>query len=208
MTDPAVAARAAHYALTRSAQTLIGICSGLVADGKLNEQEVSYLRTWLAEHADVAAIWPGSVIAARIEQIMSDGVISDEEQLGLIELLTAISGNEFAETGSSSAAGPCVPYDDVDITFNGMRFCLTGTFFYGTRAKCERELEKLGATPVPSVTSALDFLVVGGGCSPDWANETYGRKIQTAIERKRRYGRPAIISERMWNAAMTLGEGC
>lgn len=209
MTDQFTDFRMAQYALTRSAQTLIGICAGLTADGKLNDAEIAFIQTWLAQNIEVTTIWPGSAIAARIEQVMKDGVITDAERADLINLLQSLSGNEFAETGSAAPSGPAVPYDEIsEITFSGRSFCLTGTFFFGTRAACEKLLSKLGGEAVGTVTGKLDYLIVGSGCSEQWANTTYGRKIEAAIERKQRYGKPVIISEKAWVEAIKSLETC
>lgn len=198
----ALQSRLDQQVLTRSTQVLMGICSGLVADGNLNDMETSFLSTWLAEHSDAAHIWPGDAVAARIRSILSDGVITSDERDDLIKLLSTLCGNEFAETGSVTVSAPGVPYDDIPIAFAERGFCLTGTFFFGTRAKCEKTIAELGGRVSSSVTGALDYLVVGGGCTASWVNETYGRKIEAAIERKKRYGQPAIISEQAWTQAL------
>lgn len=194
----------AHYVLTRGARTLLGICSGLTADGTLNDQEIIFLRTWLAENPEVTSIWPGDVIAARVDAILADGTIMPEERTDLLELLANIAGQEFPETGSAAPSSPAAPFDEgVEVVFSGRTFCLTGTFFFGTRAACERAIAALGGTSIGNVTGDLDYLVVGGGCSSQWANTTYGRKIETAYERKKRYGKPSVIGEETWHSAMT-----
>jgi hypothetical protein len=203
--DVAINRRMENYVLTKGARTLLGICSGLTADGTLNDTEIVFLRTWLTENASVATIWPGDVIANRIEIVLADGLITADERADLLDLLTSISGQEFQETGSAAVSGPALPLDPTgDIQFDGRSFCFTGTFFFGTRAACERAVTTLGGTPSGSVTGDLDYLVIGGGCSAQWANTTYGRKIETAIERKKRYGKPLIIGEQAWHAAMTV----
>lgn len=202
MNDYATTVSMAHRRLTKSAQSLLGICTGLIADGTLNDQEINFLRTWLNQNIEVTTIWPGNAIANRIDQILVDGVITAEERTDLIALLADISGNEFADTGSAAPAAPAVPFDnDAEIVFEGRTFCLTGAFFFGTRTACEKLIEKLGGQSLGNVTSKLDYLVVGTGCSDDWANTTYGRKIETALERRPRYGKPMIIPESAWFAA-------
>jgi len=201
MEDYATATSLARRRLTKSAQSLLGICAGLTADGTLNDQEISFLATWLNQNIEVTTIWPGSAIANRLNMILADGIITSEERAELIALLADISGNEFADTGSAATAGPSVPYDEAEVVFDGRSFCLTGTFYFGTRAACEKLVEKLGGQALDSVTGKLDYLVVGTGCSDDWANTTYGRKIETALQRKPRYGKPLIISESAWIAA-------
>lgn len=201
MNDYAIAASMAQRRLTKAAQSLLGICAGLTADGTLNDQEIAFLATWIEQNNEVTTVWPGSAIAKRLDAILADGVITTEERAELISLMQDLSGNEFAETGSASPAAPAVPYDEAEIDFEGRSFCLTGNFCYGTRAACEALIETLGGTPLNSVTGKLDYLVVGTGCSDDWANTTYGRKIETALQRRPRYGKPLIIRESIWITA-------
>jgi len=190
-------------AFTKAAQTLLGICAGITADGHVSDQEIMFLRTWLAEHSDAASVWPGSAIARRIDEILADGVITKEERESLLLSLQQLSGNSFSETGSSSPESPTLPIDDdPSISFQNMTFCFTGNFYFGTRAACERAVLQMEAMPVDSVTSKLDYLVIGSLIEESWANGTYGRKIEKALERQQRYGQPAIVSEAQWVKAM------
>jgi len=201
--NASIAASLQQRQLAKAAQTLLGICAGITCDSKINDLEIAYLRTWLADHPDVAAVWPGSAIARRIDEILADGIVTDEERTDLFSILKNLSGNQFAETGSAEPAGPAIPFDDdPSIFFRNMTFCFTGQFYYGTRAACERVILKLQAMAVDNVSGKLDYLVVGSAVSPDWVNSTYGRKIETAIQRQERYGQPAIISETQWIAAI------
>jgi len=201
--DYATAKALQTRALTKAAQSLLGICTGLVADGQINDREVIFLRTWLAENADATAVWPGSSIARRIDEILADGVITQDERDSLFLSISQLSGNHFAETGSCTPEAPSVPIDDdPSIFFRNMTFCFTGNFHFGTRAACERAVLKLEAMPVDNVTGKLDYLVVGSVIEENWANTTYGRKIETALQRRERYGLPAIVSETQWVKAM------
>ncbi len=199
----AIAKSMQQRALTKAAQTLLGICAGISADGHISDQEITFLRTWLAENADVAAVWPGSALVRRIDEILADGIITQDERDSLFSSLQQLSGTHFAETGSSTPEAPAVPIDDdPSIFFRNMTFCFTGNFHYGTRANCERAVLKLEAMPVDNVTGKLDYLVVGAIIEESWANTTYGRKIEKALERRQRYGQPAIVSESQWVKAM------
>lgn len=201
--EVATARAVAQRNLTRATQTLLGICAGLVADGQINDREVAFLSTWLAENQEVAAIWPGSAIAQRLRDVLADGVITAEEKESLVTLLQQLSGNEFADTGAAAPAAPGIPCDfTVDVVFDGKSFCFTGEFAFGTRAACHKAVARTGGLPADGVTSRLDYLVVGAGCSPDWANTTYGRKIEAALEKQAKLGRPAIIAEAHWFAAL------
>ena len=42
---------------------------------------------------------------------------------------------------------------------------------------------------------AATYLAIGHFASRDWVHTTFGRKIERAVEMRKRYGMPAIISE-------------
>lgn len=206
-TDFATAKAMQQRALTKAAQTLLGICSGISADGQINDREIIFLRSWLTENAEAASVWPGSAIARRIDEILADGIITQDERDSLLDSLRQLSGNHFTETGSSTPAAPALPIDDdPTIHFQNMTFCFTGNFHFGTRAACERAVLKLEGMPVDTVTGKLNYLVIGSVVSEHWVNSTYGRKIELALERQQRYGQPAIISEAQWAEAIV--EAC
>jgi NAD-dependent DNA ligase len=189
--------------LTKAAQTLLGICAGITADGSVHEREVQFLSTWLAEHPDVTKLWPGSEIARRVHAIMADGIITAEERADLLETLQLLAGNHFDQTGAATPEGPALPIDDdPSIFFHHMTFCFTGRFLYGTRASCERAILGLGGTAVDSISKNLNFLVIGSMIEPQWANTTYGRKIEKAVAYRDDGVDLVIVSERQWTAAL------
>lgn len=192
-----------HRIDTRAIQTLMGICSGLVADDNLNNKEISYLQNWIIDHQSIRDQWPVSAIHFKIQEILADGIITDEERDELVKRLQELTGNFFSDTGAAATEGPTLPLDDdPSIFFNGMSYCFTGEFLYGTRAACERILMKLGGTPQDNVTKKLNYLVIGSRCNPDWINESYGRKIEAAMNHKSSGVEICIISERQWTAAL------
>lgn len=190
--------------LDRAADQLLGICAGIVADGEINQQELAFLSTWLAEHREVCDIFPGNQIARRIAAVMADGMVSAEEHGDLLLLLQQISGNSFFDTGAAAPAAPAIPADESPvIQIPGKSFCFTGAFAFGSRGKCEAAVKALGACCGKDVTLALDYLVIGAGVSPDWKHETYGRKIERALAiRNSGQATPVIILEEQWVVAL------
>lgn len=198
-TEHAIAQFTAHRTLTRACQVLIGIVTGVVADGHLHESEILLLNTWLAENAEVATVWPGSAIARMLRTVLDDGVITPDEQAHLLQELQKLVGSDFSETGSVTANVSGLPYDhDASLHIAGSAICHTGVFMYGTRAACEKLTEEAGGMPLPNVTRKTSYLVVGTHVSPAWANTSYGRKIQQAMELKQSGHPIAIIAEEWW----------
>lgn len=192
-----------HRLETRAMQTLLGICSGICADDKIDEKEVIYLKTWLNDNRAVAEYWPGSTIVNRIDNILTDSIITHEELEDLLELLRGVTQNHFSETGAAAPESPALPIDDdPSIYFRNMSFCFTGKFFYGTRAACERAILGLGGMAIDGVSSKLDYLVIGGLIQPAWIHTTYGRKIESAMKHKTSGSEIAIVSELQWTQAI------
>lgn len=193
----------ANRQLTKSAQVLTGILTGIVADGALHDLEVQMLSTWLTEHAEVTTVWPGSAVARHLQEILADGVITPEERTHFLDTLQRLVGADFSETGSVGTDVAALPFDDatpVDLRDCGV--CLTGEFMYGTRAACERVTEKVGGIPLANVSRKVSYLIVGTHVSPAWVNTSYGRKIMKAMELREAGHGIAIIHERRWVEAL------
>lgn len=135
---------------------------------------------------------------------MADGVVTDEERADLLEVFQQLSGNQFSETGSTTAETAAIPFDSPDtVVFVGKRFCFTGTFTFGRREKCQEAVIALGAQCGKDVTRDTDYFVIGTLPSPDWKHKSFGLKIGRALKiREDGYARPLILSEKQWVAAL------
>lgn len=185
--------------ITRASQILIGIVTGMVADGNLVDQEILFLRTWLSEYEEVKAEWPGSAIGALVETVLADGAITEDERRHLLTQLEAICGSDFTETGSTSPTVAALPLDTEPLgSIDGQGVCHTGEFLYGTRSACERLTAAAGGLSTGTVTKKTDLLVVGTNVSPHWANTSYGRKIEQAMHLKKSGHHIRIVSEENW----------
>ncbi len=174
-TEYAVAKAQQKAALTRASQMLLGLVTGIVADGQLHDMEAQMLNTWLSENGDVASIWPGSAIAAALRTVLADGVITQHERDHLLKELQALVGTDFSETGSTTPTVAALPYDsDTSLHIAGAGICHTGEFLYGTRAACERLTERAGGIALSTITKKVTYLVIGTHVSPHWVNKTQG----------------------------------
>lgn len=186
---------------TRCMQSLMGLVTGIVADSELNEKEVLFLNTWLREHPEVVSHWPGSAIAAWVREVCADGQVTREERELLLHNLSAMVSSDFASTGAVASGPTELPIDDSrPLSMVGAGIVHTGVFLFGTRARCERLSEALGAVPLSTVTKAVHVLVIGTQVSPAWVTESYGRKIMQAMELRTRGSPIQIVSERHWFA--------
>lgn len=180
--------------LQRATDELLGLCKGLVVDGQLSDTEVVALHEWLAANPDVAAEWPGSIIAKRMREILADLVVEDSERRDLVDLLGRVAGGDVElitrENRSTEIAFTDPP---PALLFDGRWFCLTGRFAYGPRATCEHAISRRGGRVHARVTRSVHYLVIGTFGSRDWLHSTHGTKIKAAVS----HG-CAIVSERHW----------
>lgn len=200
MTTGRIMSNQAHK-LRKSCESLLGICTGIIADDALNAREVQFLDQWLRDNTDVAAVWPGEVLGKRICEVLADGIVTDDELQYLKQTIAELIGGTLQETGAIGGLSTRLPLNDDranPIIFPDNAFCFTGNFLYGTRAACERAVMQRGGIAFDGVRKNLEYLVVGTLVSEDWANHSFGRKIETAVDYQNK-GRPVlIISEQHW----------
>ncbi|HAW74925.1 MAG TPA: NAD-dependent DNA ligase [Alteromonas australica] len=186
----------------RKMDTLIGLSKGLLADGKLVQEEVEFLLQWLLQNRD-----SNNPIIINIEtkviEILNDGIVDNEEAEELFQLLSKLNGDEVAlgELAKPTNLPLCSPPPEVKI--RGSIFLFTGTFNYGTRAKCTSLVEELGGAIGKSVTKSINYLVIGSYVTDAWAHESFGRKIEKAMSyRDMQTSNIKIISENHWLEAV------
>lgn len=190
--------------LDKGVELLLGLVTGMLADGHLNDLEIKFLNAWLTEHDDVAAVWPGNVVAKLVSDILADGTVTESEHDRLIKMLTDLTGNNFVQTGSVTAEVMMLPVDEqCPVSLRDANLCLTGEFLFGTRAKCEEVAGLAGAVSYGTVTKKITYLVIGTNVSPNWVHTSYGRKIQQAVGLQQAGHPIKIISERRWLDAIT-----
>ncbi|MEP1446272.1 MAG: BRCT domain-containing protein [Paraglaciecola sp.] len=181
----------------RQIDTLIGLCKGITADGKVDQAEAEFLQTWLVQNNQSQN--PIIVnLLSKVGEMLEDGVLDQEESGELLSVLYSISGekSELGEVSKTSTLPICSPAPKIE--FDDRTFLFTGTCAYGTRKDCQSAIESLGGTNAKSVTKGLNYLVLGTYVTDSWAHESFGRKIEKAME-YRESGLPiTIITEEHW----------
>lgn len=180
----------------RQADQLIGLCEGVLADGVVNVEEANFLRTWLEGKSGILDSWPSNVLYARLCEFLEDGVLDADEQGELTELLMDITGIGFDQDKTSAGLPLCHPAPVIE--FSERHFVLTGKFASGTRNECVQAVEALGGTAASTPSKKTNYLVIGALCSRDWIHESYGRKIEKAVELRDEGSGIAIVGEEHW----------
>lgn len=192
----------AHNNLKKGLEHLLGLCRGMVADDVLNEAEIVFLDTWLAENTHVLDTWPGEILNDRVRRILRDGRVTQDEADDLKQTINQVIGGDL-ENGVVAGGASSLPIDSsAMVSIPDSTFCFTGKFLYGSRAACSRAVEGLNGKCVTRVTQKLDYLVIGALASRDWKHSSYGTKIEEAIEQQTSGHSITIVGEDQWAVAL------
>ena len=182
----------------RQIDSLIGISKGLTADGKVDQKEAEFLLGWLIQSRSATNNPVIINLLEKVSAMLEDGVLDSVESLELLTLLRKISG-EPSEVGELAKA-TSLPVDrpSPEVVFPSNTFLFTGTCAFGTRRQCHDITESLGGTISERVTKKLDYLVIGTYVTDSWAHESYGRKIEKAMQYRDQGVPLAIVTEEHW----------
>lgn len=176
-------------------------CSRVIADGRIEQSEVEYLQKWLAANMAVTEQPLIRTLYARVAEILKDGLVDDDEKAELMDTLSRFTTRdiELGEVLKSTSLPLCDPAPTV--SFEGWRYCFTGTFNYGKRKDCEAAVTTRGAI-AGSLSQKTKVLVIGAYATESWKHSAFGNKILEASE-WRDAGIPiSIVSEDHWVKAL------
>lgn len=188
--------------LNRSIGALIGIAQGLICDRHLNDTEVLFLNQWLQSNENIALIWPGDVVHARIQEVLADGVVTEDERAYLIETLRELVGGTLEDLADAEHVSELMFDQDVEVLFEGRRFCLTGNFVFAPRNSCAEAIERRRGTVASAVSKKTHYLVVGSMGSPEWKHGSFGTKVEQAMALKNEGAEICLVDENRWASAL------
>lgn len=198
------AAFRARENILKTVEHLIGLCRGLVCDGELHDCEIVYLDTWIRNNASTLREHPiGRLLIQRVERVLADGAVSDEERVELLEVLGSVIGGaqEDNAAGGLSMSAPNKIITE-RIEFANRSFVITGKFLYGPRRIVEQAITERFGLIHDGVTQKSHYVVVGTMGSRDWTNTSFGSKLEK-VHKLREEGFPIVIlSEPEWADAL------
>ncbi|MBI2801831.1 MAG: BRCT domain-containing protein [Gammaproteobacteria bacterium] len=182
----------------RQIDTLIGLSKGLTADGRIEHPEAEFLLTWLIQSRAASNNPIILNLLSKVGAMLEDGVLDGEESRELLSILRRITGEssavgELAKTTSLPINNPVPP-----IIFEMSSFLFTGTCAFGTRKQCQDATESLGGVNATSVSKSLNYLVLGTYVTDSWSHETFGRKIEKAMNYRDQGVPIVIVTEEHW----------
>ncbi|WP_413292321.1 BRCT domain-containing protein [Bdellovibrio sp. HCB185ZH] len=184
---------------TQKMQTLLGLLSGIAADSEINAIEFTHLWKWLNDNEDLKGLFPFDEIYSIVCQIGTRRSMTDQEKNFLV------SAFRWTDQESALKNSPFFQWEiDPEVQFENRSFCITGVSPRTGRSEIEKAItEKKGITS-SRVTLKLDYLVVCAEPNRAWTHACYGRKIEEAVQLRRKGQRVSIISEAdLWDALQT-----
>ena len=200
--DPNTHWRATDIA-RKNDDAISGYVHGILADGIINDHEISGLSNLLSQ-SEVNTPGRDLLVAAvkKWQQTEGDNRPADHRNEDLMGTLQKYAGTDLA-SGELMRTNE-LPLDDpppeVDPRGN---FVFTGTFACGSKAMCRELTEKNGGTFLTALSNRVDYLVLGTYVTPSWKHTSHGLKIADAVRKRDEKGIPIkIVSEQHWLASL------
>ena len=190
-----------YYAtVTADIQQLQGIIHGIVADQKITKEELDGLQSWLAEHEHLSSFYPYDEVYGLVLGVLHDNIVTPEEERLLKAFFVQfaeITHNKISYTKEDAAIltkqGICAV--DPQIDFENHIFCFTGKSTKASRSEIARIVENAGGKYKDTVVKSTNYLIVGNEGNPCWAFSCYGRKVEKAIELRKKGEHILIVNE-------------
>lgn len=189
--------------LTSEIQKLHGIIYGILADNKIEDSEIYELKNWIMENDFLKNTYPYEEIYSLLLGILEDNKITEYERNVLklffsdfIDKTTSYNVNQLEIDNLKREMhidGICSVDPEIEIKNN--LFCFTGISSRTNRKDFATLIEKLGGLYKDTVTNDTRYLVVGNDCNPCWAFSCYGRKIQKAMDLRKKGKNILIVHE-------------
>ena len=189
--------------LTSQIQLLEGKLHGIVSDGIVTDKELCELSNWLDENEHLAGTYPFDEVYSLLLAANEDGEISDDERNMLKAFFaTFVNTNESYNIHKNdvdelqkrySIGGICAVCPEIE--FKNKTFCFTGVSKKATRNEIANIVTNAGGIYSDRITANTDYLIVGAGGNPCWAYSCYGRKVEKAMELRKKGKNIVIIHE-------------
>ena len=135
--------------------------------------------------------------------MLEDGVLDEDEGRELHDALMSWTGGGGADGEESTTASLPLDPDPRTVLIAANTFVFTGTGVFGTRKMMHDATIRAGGTAERNITMQTNFVVLGTYVTPAWAHQSFGRKIEKAMEyRDRKATGLQIVHEADWMRAL------
>jgi hypothetical protein len=182
---------------------MVGLVRGVIADGRVSEEEAHRLSEWARENPEVATRYPANLLSRRLERIFMDGRVDGGERKRLASLLTQLAENPTGFGGGYPLATDLpVTQPPPEVSFEGQTFVFGGGMAYGPIHACEREVIERGGVAERTVNRRTDYVVIGMLAANDWCQGAFGGLIDQVVQYRSRGVPIAVITEEHWTDAL------
>ncbi|WP_439555501.1 BRCT domain-containing protein [Dyadobacter sp.] len=180
--------------ITSSTQQLGGFLAGISADKTINIEELTALGNWSSENAPLFKTWPFDTLLPAIERIQAERKLSADDHSELLTFCQSITSIKPAEQEKVTIPVKLAE-QQVSILIQECSFCFTGESSRYSRKELAQIVEMYGGIAADSVTAKLHYLVICDVRNPAWAFEMYGRKVEKAMNMKKKGAGPEVVFE-------------
>lgn len=183
---------------TADIQKLQGLIKGITIDNEINYEELSFLDSWLESNEHLKNTWPYDELYNITTSILADKVITTEEHNALLNFCNAITSNSGEGNSNGQLLKEIITgfYQiDPNIQFQEKTFCITGVSKKYKRKEIAEKIELYGGYVQNNISSKLNYLIVCDEKNTCWAFTCYGRKIEEAIQLRKRGHQLVIVHE-------------
>lgn len=160
----------------KALEDLQKIAAGIIYDGRVDGMEIFQLKRWLSLNDDLLVGYPLKDLKELFNNIMEDGVVTNEERQQLLKFLRVISAKD------ESRSEDHVKFTEKpSIDFEGKNFVLLGKMRYTTRRNARNTIRKNGGKVVKYIRLDTDYLIIGDIISSIWLN-AYQSKLDYAYK--------------------------
>lgn len=193
----------AQRAVEQGLAEMVGLVRGVIADGRVSQDEAERLSEWAKDHPEVAIRYPANLLSRRLERIFMDGRVDAAERRRLGSMLTQLAENPGGlAAGFALATDLPLTYPPPEVVFEGHTFVFGGDMAYGPTHACEREVSELGGMCEHAVSRRTNYVVIGALAATDWSQSDFGALIDEVVQYRGRGVPIAVISEEQWAAAL------
>ena len=186
----------------RQIDQLIGLAQGIVADGIVDQSEAEMLQAWLRANQRTENRYVGRLLD-QVERVLKDGVLDEDEGRELRDALMSWTGGGGLEGEEYTTASLPLDPEPRTVRVAGSVFVFTGTGVYGTRKAMREATVGAGGAVQGGVTLRTNYVVLGTYVTPAWVHQSFGRKIEKAMEYRDEKGTGlCIVHEDDWMAAL------
>lgn len=197
--------------ITKDIQELHGMLHGIIADQKIDMEELRGLQDWIYEREHLKGCFPYDEIESLVLGTLRDGVIDKQEHEALLAFFKDFVDYSTAQRVKRSiqlAEGLAQPLPkmggvcavDPLIEFDEKVFVFTGISARAPRQQIAKVIAGRKGRLEDNVAIS-HYLVVGNNGNPAWAFACYGRKVEKAMNLRKEGKSIVIVNEvDFWDA--------